>query len=41
MGKIATSLLLQLINNNIDSEINQTKILEPQLVIRNSSKKNE
>lgn len=37
MGKVATSLLFGQINNKTGNKENQTKILEPKLIIRNST----
>ncbi|MCG9791745.1 LacI family DNA-binding transcriptional regulator [Flavobacterium algicola] len=39
MGKIAASLLFEQIKSEGNLRINQTKILEPELIIRNSSRK--
>ena len=39
MGKIATALLFEQINNKTALIDNQTRILEPELIIRNSSRK--
>lgn len=39
MGKIASTLLFEQIKNKTNHTENQTKILEPELVIRNSSRK--
>lgn len=39
MGKIATTLLFEQIINKTGNTENQTKILEPELIIRNSSRK--
>lgn len=37
MGSVATNMLLEQINNKSGSELNQTKILTPDLIIRKSS----
>ncbi|WP_366186155.1 LacI family DNA-binding transcriptional regulator [Flavobacterium ovatum] len=39
MGKVAASLLFEQIKTTASLRINQTKILEPELIIRNSSRK--
>lgn len=39
MGKVATSLLFEQIKDKMSPEANQTKLLLPKLVIRNSTKK--
>lgn len=39
MGKVATTLLFQQIKNKVDEKENQTKILVPKLIIRNSTKR--
>ncbi|WP_418264615.1 LacI family DNA-binding transcriptional regulator [Flavobacterium faecale] len=41
MGKIAASLLFEQIKNKTNKGLNHTKILKPELIIRNSSRKKE
>lgn len=40
MGKVAASLLFESINTKVSQRTNQTMILEPELIIRNSSRRN-